>query len=673
MATIRVLPQQLINQIAAGEVVVNMASVVKELVENSIDAGAANIRLSLSHGLEDLTIEDDGCGMTEEDAELCLQRHATSKITRTEDLFSLQTRGFRGEAIPSIASVSRMEIITRPKADPAGTRVAVKGGEITLIKPTGCPAGTRIEIHDLFFNTPARRKFLKSGVSEMNLIMKTVVRQALASPHVGVRVERAGALVLELPSRQSLADRFQSLQGSRIEHGLLELDFSRLSIPQSDTDVAPSESSSTSDGQLIRVTGFLAHPHSSRGDRSAQYLFVNGRPFSQKQITASIEQACRGFIMIGRFPVYCVFLHVPAEEVDFNVHPTKEEVRFRDERSVAGAAYHAVRLVLERQSNVPEVVLPNSTPAADFTPYEDSPKGMIERARDRRDQQAVSQTPIVHRSGTQSDLTLELMKQKKPWWLDYDVSAEEKLHPRIPEIPQQQTSVSLSVLDVSPAIPDAGESTRERKPYAAPGEKADAKFWERPYEPEPLGQLALTFIIVRFGPDLLIVDQHAAHERLRFIELQHRQRVTESQTLLVPQTFQVSAEQATLLESLQQTFQEQGFGLEHFGGQTWVLNSVPADLQRFDPIAVVLDVLDDSQEHGRSSRVSNLRDSVLIRMACHSSIRAGHQLTIQEMRALLELMQRHQLSFTCPHGRPTIIQLTREELEKRFGRMGAYS
>ncbi|MGF1572638.1 MAG: DNA mismatch repair endonuclease MutL [Sumerlaeia bacterium] len=665
MATIRVLPQQLINQIAAGEVVVNMASVVKELVENSIDAGATSIRLSLSQSLQDLTIEDDGCGMTEEDAELCLQRHATSKIQSTQDLFALQTRGFRGEAIPSIASVSKMEILTRPKANPAGTRVVVAGGEISLIKPKGCPAGTRISIQDLFFNTPARRKFLKSGVSEMNLIMKTVVRQALASPDVGIRVERGDKLMLELPARQTLADRFLSLQGSRIEHGLLPLDFCRISVPKAEGDV---EHRGPEANHTVRVTGYLAHPHSSRGDRSAQYLFVNGRPFSQKQITAGIEQACRGFIMIGRFPVYCVFIEVSPSEVDFNVHPTKEEVRFRDERAIAGAAYHAVRNVLETRETVPQVHLegtsvPQETPESEK--FEESPRALIERARERRNDSN------VQRVGMQSDLTLELMKQKKPWWLDYDSSAEEKnLHQ--PKVEQSaRRSVSPSVLDASQAIPEGGESLRALKPYAGVGEKADPHFWERPYEAEPLGQLALTFVIVRFGPDLLIVDQHAAHERLRFIELQRRQNTPESQTLLVPETFQVSAEQASLLKSLQQNFQQQGFGLEHFGGQTWVINSVPADLQRFDSVAVVLDVLDDLQEHGRSNRIENLRDQLLIRMACHSSIRAGHELSVQEMRALLELMQRYQLSFTCPHGRPTIIQLTLEELEKRFGRMGA--
>lgn len=647
-----------------------MASVVKELVENSIDAGATGIRLSLSQSLQDLTIEDDGCGMSEEDAELCLQRHATSKIKTTEDLFSLESRGFRGEAIPSIASVSRMEILTRPKADAAGTRVVVSGGEISLIKPTGCPAGTRISIQDLFFNTPARRKFLKSGVSEMNLIMKTVVRQALASPQVGFRVEREGKLVLELPTRQTLADRFLLLQGSRIEHGVLPLDFSRISVPKEEANPQPDAENKSA--HHVRVTGLLAHPHSSRGDRSAQYLFVNGRPFSQKQISASIEQACRGFLMIGRFPVYCIFLHVPPDEVDFNVHPTKEEVRFRDERGIAGAAYHAVRSILETSETVPQIQLAEGHSSSvegktqQSEPFAESPRALIERARERRDEAVVAQ----HRTGTQSDLTLELMKQKKPWWLEYDSSAEESQRSVQPAKPSV-FSPSSTVLNTSPAIPKRGESTRAAKPYAGPGEAADSRFWERPYELEPLGQLALTYVIVRFGPDLLIVDQHAAHERLRFIELQHRTKAPESQTLLVPETFQVSAEQAALLSSLQGAFQEQGFGLEHFGGQTWVINSVPSDLQRFDPVAVVLDVLDDSQEQGRSTRIEQLRDQLLIRMACHSSIRAGHQLSFAEMKALLELMQQHQLSFTCPHGRPTMIQLTREELEKRFGRMGA--
>ncbi|MDX1971048.1 MAG: DNA mismatch repair endonuclease MutL [Candidatus Sumerlaeia bacterium] len=676
MATIRVLPQQLINQIAAGEVVVNMASVVKELVENSIDAGATLIRLSLSQNLQDLTIEDDGCGMNEDDAELCLQRHATSKIRSTEDLFHLRTRGFRGEAIPSIASVSRMEIQTRPRSQSAGTRIVVEGGAIHKIEPIGCPVGTRFIIRDLFYNTPARRKFLKSTVAELNTIMKTVVRQALASPEVGLRVERERELILELPSGQSLADRFQSLQGSRVEHGLIPLDFARLSRAMEEPDQQTPPSPKEHPDQLIRITGYIAHPQSTRGDRSAQYLFVNRRPFSQKQISASIEQACRGFVMTGRFPVYCLFIEVPPEEVDFNVHPTKEEVRFRDERAIAGAAYHAVKLALESASLVPELHLSPSAPVNDPSPlrFEDSPRAAVQRALERKSSES-SSVPIP-RTGTQSDLTLELMKQKQqPWWLDYPVQPEsppQMAQPQQPESESPQVSDPLrDLLAQSAAVPRPREGIRKVSPYASPGEKPEPAFWERPYEPEPLGQLALTYILVRFGNDLLIVDQHAAHERIRFLELQSRLGRVESQTLLVPETFEVSGEQAALLRTLQTEFQSLGLSLEHFGGSTWAIYSVPADFKRFDPVAVVLDVLDDFELQGRSSRMGNLRDQLLIRMACHSSIRAGHQLTHPEMRALLELMQRHRLSFTCPHGRPTIILLSQAELEKRFGRLGS--
>ena len=281
---IKVLPQTLINQIAAGEVVVRMANVVKELVENSIDAGARHVEVLIANDAHDVEVRDDGCGMSREDAELALQRHATSKIRSFEDLMCVQTRGFRGEAVPSIASVSRLEMQTRERQELSGTRVQVEGGRIQRIESFGCPPGTRFIVRDLFYNTPARRKFLKSKVSEVNAILATITRQALASPQVGFQVERDGREVLSLPPDQPQKERFASVLGSQVKREPLMLDFGR---------------------ENIHVTGVMAHPHDARGDRRSQFFFVNGRPFVSKQLTAALEQACRGFVMIGKFPIVC--------------------------------------------------------------------------------------------------------------------------------------------------------------------------------------------------------------------------------------------------------------------------------------------------------------------------------------------------------------------------------
>ncbi len=640
---IQVLPQNLINQIAAGEVVVNMASVVKELVENAIDAGASRIEIELANDMRDVTIADDGCGMDRDDAELALQRHATSKIRTTEDLFHIATRGFRGEAIPSIASVSRLEIQTRPHDQVAGTRVVVEGGAIERIEGAGCPAGTRILIRDLFYNTPARLKFLKGKVAEMNAVMRTVVRQALAAYEIGFRVMRDGEPHLELAAGQSLAERFLAIAGAKIDSGLLELEFLRTS----------------SDDPPIRVYGYLAQPQSSRGDRSSQYLFVNGRPFSSKTLSSSIEQACRGFISIGRFPIFCVFAEVEPGEVDINVHPTKEEVRFRNERAVAGACYHAARLALEAHGYVPEMKMPvedassspsvgESRPTPGITPSNnifESPQALVNRAFDRKRAREL-----------QTDWTALAAK------MEPSQPVGRAFSPALDSAVERATETPM---------PTSGGNKIVRAPeYAAPGERPEPDFWQQPFDPESLGQIALTYIVVRFGEDILLIDQHAAHERLRYIELQNRPSQVASQSLLVPETFEVPADQTATMEAMIEPLKELGFEVEPFGGRTYAIAGVPGDLANVSATALITDLLDEFEDQPKLNRVEDLRQRILIRAACHSSIRAGHRLSQEEMDELLVLMRRYQLSFTCPHGRPTVIRLSKHELDKQFKRLG---
>ena len=629
--TIRVLPQTLINQIAAGEVVVNMASVLKEMVENAIDAGASHIDIELSGDLHDLTIADDGSGMDRDDAELSLQRHATSKIRTTEDLFAIRTRGFRGEALASIAAVSRMELQTRRPADLSGTRVVVEGGAIERIEGAGCPVGTRIMVRDLFFNTPARRSFLKTPVGEFNAVLRTLVRQAMTAHAAGFRLLKEGKLHLDLPVGQNLADRFKALMGSQVEHGLLALNFDR---------------------PPVRIRGYLARPLCSRSDRRSQYLFVNERPFSSKPISAAIEQACRGFIMIGRFPIFCVFVDISPEEVDINVHPTKEEVRFRNERSVAGSCYHAARTVLEEHGHVPEMHLGRDGDGAQPAPPEPAPRSSADPAF------FSSPAALVARA-----FEKKRAREVQSDWIGL-AAQQEDFQPRAAEfapalVPAERTG---------PAGPAPRHSVQS--PIAAgPGERPEPGFWRQGYEPEPLGQIANTYIVVRFGPDLVLVDQHAAHERIRFIELQQRPAAVASQTLLVPETFDVPADRRGTMAALAPALRDLGFEVEEFGGSTGSVTAVPSDLQRIAPIPLILDLLEEFESAPRVNRVADLREKVLIRAACHSAIRAGMRLAQKEMEELLRLMRQHELSFTCPHGRPTIIRLSKEELDRQFKRI----
>lgn len=652
---IQVLPQTLINQIAAGEVVENMASAVKELVENSLDAGARRIEVSLENNLRDAIVADDGSGMDRQDAELSLQRHATSKIRTSEDLFNLHTRGFRGEAVPSIASVSRMEVQTRPASRPHGTRIVVEGGVVERIEPAGCPPGTRIAVRDLFFNTPPRRKFLKGAIAEMNAILRAVVRQALASPGVGFVVRRDGEVVLELHEGDDLKGRFRALMGSKVDAGLLDAGFERGGV---------------------RVHGCVARPSNTQADRRSGFLFVNGRPFAARAIQAAIEQAGRGFVMAGRFPIYCLFIEVDPGTVDVNVHPAKEEVRFHDERFVAGTCYHAVRNAFEAAGIVPEVRLgeggapdgdgaaPAAAPPSPPSPsgeappsqpgFFDSPMAFVNRAFDRK-----------RAREAQVDWELEARKAERQ-----PAAAGELGWAATTPSPASRADAEL--LDAAAARPpDAppSEASGPKAPvFAAPGEKPDPDFWDQPYDPEPLGQVDLAYIVARFGPDLLIIDQHAAHERLRFLEIQRRAAAPERQSLLAPIAVDVPADRRGAFGELAEALAECGFELEPMGPRAWNVVAVPADLPSLDARQMILDLLDEMDAGGGARGMDELRERVRIRAACHSSIRAGARLSMAEMRALLEQMRREQLSFTCPHGRPTLVRLTRGELDKQFKR-----
>ncbi len=640
---IEILPQTLINQIAAGEVVVRMASVAKELVENSIDADSSRIEVSVTNEARNLEIRDNGIGMDREDAELCLQRHATSKIRTQQDLVSLATRGFRGEALPSIASVSRLEIQTRPRDHLSGSRILVEGGHIEKIEKFGCPPGTRIQVRDLFYNTPARLKFLKSKVSEMNAIMSTITRQALAQPDIAFSVRRDTKELLDLPEGQDLTARFRSLLGAQIKRETILVDFAR---------------------DDIHVTGIMAHPLDARGDRRGQYLFVNERPFSSKQIIGALEQACRGFVMTSRFPVFALFIQIPPGEVDFNVHPTKEEVRFQDERRVSGTVYRAVEAAFQgSRTLVGEVQLEdridpsraeeqdkgtpgkeagtsassgtgesNSRPPSFFT----SPDQLVRRAFDRKQSHVKNQ----------SDWLVE--RERNEPVVSYPT--EEKAAKRIPNVYRKRGSGSELIA-------------------AGPGEYPDPGFWRQGIEPVALGQVSETYIMARYGDDLLIIDQHASHERLVYLELKKQNRQIDQQPLLVPITIELSPAQSEIVSGFQERLQELGFDLSEFGPRTWAVNAVPTDLPEFDPVPLILELVEDLEDEKKINALDDLRDRIMIRTACHSAIRAGEILSLEKQQELLNQIKREKLSLTCPHGRPTIVRLGKQELDKQFKRI----
>lgn len=609
---IKILSQNLINKIAAGEVIVRPASVVKELVENSLDAAASDVVIEVSEDTRDISVVDNGNGMTPDEIPLSLERHATSKIASLDDVINIQTRGFRGEALPSIAAVSRLSIISRTKESLAGCRLVVEGGEITENKSMGTPEGTRVEVHDLFFNTPARLKFMRRPATEMKRILETVTSQALSHPEVGFTFFGKGKKMLELPSGQTLEGRIRQVMGSSVEGALLPLQ---------------------SGDMPITISGYIAKPSASRKTRDGQYFFVNRRPISNRMLTATFEQAYRGMIMTGIHPVGVIFLFLEGGEVDVNVHPTKEEVRFQDERKVGGLLHRVVRNALENANLIPEAQIPESEQKE--TPGGASLPGIFSTPRE-----AVFDAFRRKEAQRQSNLDFS-----------YPPSGKTREHRDSFSMP---IPGNISEIVKSPPSRLIHDSTDE--------------LWDYIKEAHPVGQIDFTYIAALCPDALLLIDQHAAHERVMYEMIVSRKTRTGSQSLLLPVNFEVELPQVADMERLKEPLESFGMEVESFGGQSYVVHSVPADLAEIDVAALVRDILEAPDIDFSKNAVEEIRDKIAIRMACHGAIRAGQRLSKDEMIALIDELSHTRLAFTCPHGRPTMILFTKAQLDRQFKR-----
>ncbi|MEI7634754.1 MAG: DNA mismatch repair endonuclease MutL [bacterium] len=620
---IRVLPESLVNKIAAGEVIVRPASVVKELVENAIDAGAQRIRVELGNDCRDIRVSDDGCGMDRDEAALAFVRHATSKISEFEDLWSLTTRGFRGEALASVAAVARVEILTRRRGSVAGTRIRAEGAGEPFVEPAGAPEGTDVRVRDLFFNTPARLKFMKSAASELHQAMTVFTRQTLIEPEIAFTFTAGKSALVDLPARQPWEERITMLLGSQIAGNLLAVNAGR-------------------HGAAVR--GFVVRPSVTRKDRAHQFFFVNGRPIVSRQLSFMLQEACKGLVMTRRFPVAVLDVVVPAGEVDVNVHPTKDEVRFRNENMISGLAHRAIRETLAAANLMPAIEFDGDDSAGERGVQPPLPPG----APPMRDSRSANVIPVDFSMFTQS-LQPPLAGREAS-------SGAAKQFPefRHPDFPSS-SSVDNAPADETGTIPaaDADDHTAPM-PFAV--------------MPEPLGQIAQCYIVARCGDDLLLIDQHAAHERLIHARLSRGQISPNAQPLLIPVSVDVPAPALAFMNKLLPELAELGLNVEPFGGQTFLVHSIPADLPSLDAAAVISDLIEDCETFGKSADAAELRDRVITRMACRSAIKAGQQLQPPEMRALIRDLGGAQLGFTCPHGRPTMIMLTRDQLDRQFKR-----
>ena len=609
---VRVLPPEVANKIAAGEVVERPASVVKELIENSLDAGARQIRMELEDaGIGLIAVVDDGEGMTAGDAVRAFARHATSKVTCVDDLFRITTLGFRGEALASIAAVSTTTMTTRRHGDLGGTQVLVRGGTVVEVRAAGAPAGTRVEVVDLFGNTPARRKFLKTPATEVGHVSELVTRTALAFPHVGFLLRHGARTLLDYAAVADGAERVAQVYGRERAAAMLPF-HGRAAVGT--------------------IRGWLSGSHLTLPSARQIFTYVNGRYVRDKLVSHALVAGYSTLLMHGRYPAAVVFIDVAPEEVDVNVHPAKSEVRFR-----RGGAVHDLitRAVMER-------LRAHTPPAPAGAP------GVVTPA-------------TVDDAAAQMTIALQSPRPHAPLRIVplMPVADAERTHaapppPQVTHAPAPFMRSPIAPPPVTPTVTPARSSSRL-------GFFATLRV---------IGQAFEGYLICESGESLLVIDQHAAHERVTFERLRHAYADggVARQRLLVPTVVDVGAQAAPLLAERLSDLENLGFELEPFGGSSVAVRAVPALLGDGDPAALVRDLAEELTEVGRSRRLTDAAESVLARLACHSAVRVGQSLGADQIRALLAAMDNVDFAGNCPHGRPAYITLPRSDLERLFKR-----
>jgi DNA mismatch repair protein MutL len=607
MSKIRVLADHVANQIAAGEVVERPASVAKELVENSIDAGARRITIEIeAGGRRLLKVSDDGEGMVRDDAILAFERHATSKIRETDDLAAIGTLGFRGEALASIASVAKVELMTCIEEANAATRVTIDGGRMRDVKDAAHPRGTTIAVRDLFFNIPARRKFLRSEATETYHLTNLVTHYALAHPEIAFTFVNNGREVVRTAPAKDLRERAYQIFGEEFLKNLLEVDGG-----------AP---------QFARVSGFVSAPRDRRTSRDSQYLFVNRRFVRDRMIGRALSEAYRTILPHGVYPAALLFIETPLEEVDVNVHPAKTEVRFRRQAAVADAVREAVRAALASASYVPPPEPPTMTATAAVSSIALQPR--IEFIPPL----PPPPRPPVEPSGDEIARDLEIMLQSAT------------------------KSVQSAVL---PPLNSAEKIAREVTP-----ESLSTNI-------RPLGQLDESFIIATDDQGLLLIDQHVAHERILFDKYRalESERRTDSQQMLVPETFDLSPAQAAVFDDLVPELENYGFELMRLSGRTVAIRAVPADLPASEARNMLFELLDTVDAEKKSTAPETMHDEIAASLACHAAIKVNMPLAPEKMRWLIDRLLQTSSPTTCPHGRPVILRLSTRDILKGFHRI----
>jgi DNA mismatch repair protein MutL len=668
MNRIRLLSEQVANQIAAGEVVERPASVVKELVENALDAQAGRITVEIQAGGRSLIrITDDGIGMSRDDALLCFERHATSKIQRAEDLQAVLTMGFRGEALPSVASVSRLTLTTRERESDQteATQIVINGGKLLEVKVASSPPGTAVEVRSLFYNLPARRKFLRSEETERAHIHHYLTLAALSHPHVGFHFIHDQRTVWQFPPVQvgddpssksaALKERLRTVYGAELN--LLAVDF-RTGLRVDDDPGSESSDASgeamVPDQQRLRLWGFIGAPGVSRSTREDQHLFVNRRPVENRGLNYALIEGYHTALMKGRYPVCCLFLELDPALVDVNIHPAKREVKFRAEREVRNQVSRAVReslLQYHQGSGAAPRTLPAAEPAVSLPPTHvdaDLP-GFPSEVR--------AHPPI---------------QQPEPPSVDLEAGKGQPCAPgmTLPEVPPTPTA--------SPGEPSGSKPTpavldQASKPGDLGSRAAAANSQPAPLLSVPLrivGVVGRLYVVMESDRGLVLLDQHAAHERVLFEQMLERlqQGNCPSQRLLLPQTVELSARDAQFLRENLPILVRLGVGLSEFGERTFLLDGLPPFVRAEDSRQFVLELVDALKSAGSEVNALRLGEHVVAKTVCRHAVKANDPLSAQELEELLASLRRCAMPYTCPHGRPTLLEMNYRELEKRFGR-----
>jgi DNA mismatch repair protein MutL len=604
MSRIRILSDALASQVAAGEVVERPAAVVRELVENSLDAGASHIEVHAQRGgMAMLKIVDDGSGMDREDAMLCLERHATSKIRTKDDLAAINTFGFRGEAMPSIASVSRFRLATREKDALVGTEVEVNGGKLVEVRDHGGSGGTTIEVRSLFFNVPARRKFLRTEPTEFSHVEQQVLLHAIANPHVAFTLTHNGDLTFHLPATRDLLERIRGLMGDELANRLIKVE------------------EQTHHG--VTISGYIGGPGMSRSNRQMQITYLNGRPIESASISYGLREGYHTALMKGQHPVTYLFIQMDAHAFDVNVHPAKKEVRFHDGNSVRDAIARAVSRTLETANKL-------HSGHAPMRPAPAPPPPAIEIEPPK-----------------QEVLRLAVEKQSPPLKREFE--------PTKPVEPAKPVSMPAPL----PAPPAA-------KPTPAP--KAEPKT-EMP-DFRIIGVLQKLYVLMESPEGLVLMDQHAAHERVNFEKFR---RALESggvpcQRLLIPITLQTTPRDSDLLRQNLTALSRLGIEIDSFGPNTFKVEALPAFLKTHDPAAWLDQVIEELSSLSAKTSSLRLSEDAIATTACRASVKSNDVLSIPELQGLLKDLFACEMPYCCPHGRPTLVQIGTAELERKFGR-----